>query len=171
MAMVESKVVSHGNQGSCRVRREVRACKHPGCGRKFEGSPTSLYCVDHRTRKSRAERFIPKEMPKPEDQNLLLDANEHLTQKTLVCSLNGCGKAYSFTVYPDHTIYPMFCELHRTEHKRRHFMRMRETGKQTVEEAPQYMKWSDYEMQFETYALQQPHVSPFAPRRNRTASH
>jgi hypothetical protein len=171
MALVESKVVSHGNQGSCRVRREIRTCKHPACGHKFEGSPTSLYCVDHRTRKSRAERFVPKELAKPEDQNLLLDSGEHLTEKTLACNLAGCGKTYSFTVYPDHTIYPMYCELHRTEHKRRHFLRMLGSGREMVYESPQYTKWSDYEMQFEDYALQQPQVSPFAPRRNRSATH
>jgi len=121
--------------------------------------------MDHRTRKSRAERFVPKEQPKPEDQNLVLDGGEHLIEKTLICSLEGCDCAYSFTVYPDHTIYPMYCELHRTEHKRRHFLKMKTNGATPAYEQPNYLKWTDYEMQFESYALGQPHTSPFAPRR------
>lgn|GEM_PF-6815040 len=127
--------------------------------------------MNHRTRKSRAERFIPKEQPKPEDQNLVLGESDHLLEKTMVCNLPGCGKTYNFTVYPDHAIYPMYCELHRTEHKRRHFLRMAQTGRQPAYETPQYTKWSDYEMQFESYALQQPHLSPFSPRRSRMESH
>ena len=145
-----------------RVRKEIRTCKHPGCGKKFEGSPTSLYCIDHRTRKSRAERFVPKEVPKPEDTNLVIDSDTHMPiQKTMVCSLPGCNHDYTFTIYPDHNIYPMYCELHRTEFKRRHFQRMIGTGRRPEHRTPQYEKWTDYEMQFEEYALNQEHVIPF----------
>lgn len=154
------------NQGlgnASRVRKEIRSCKHPGCTKKFEGSPTSLYCVDHRTRKSRAERFVPKEIPKPEDTNLVIESDTHMPiQKTMSCSLPGCGQDYTFTVYPDHNIYPMYCELHRTEFKRRHFQRMGSVGRRPAYQAPQYEKWTDYEMQFEEYALNQQHIIPFA---------
>lgn len=147
---------------SCRVRKEIRSCKHPGCAKKFEGSPTSLYCVDHRTRKSRAERFVPREAPKPEDTNLIIESDTHMpVLRTMTCSLAGCGKDYTFTVYPDHNIYPMYCELHRTEFKRRHFARLAGTGRRPDSVAPKYEKWTDYEMQFEEYALSQPHIIPF----------
>ena len=157
------------SSNTSRVRKEIRSCKHPGCAKKFEGSPTSLYCLEHRTRKSRAERFVPKEAPKPEDTNLVIDSSDvhQPIQKTMACSLAGCGKDYTFTLYPDHNIYPMYCELHRTEYKRRHFQKLAVTGRKAEFSSPQYHKWSDYEMQFEEYALSQPHVVPFAPKRVR----
>ena len=156
-----------------RVRREIRVCKHPGCGAKFEGSPTSLYCLDHRTRKSRAERFVPKEAPKPEESNLVL--KEETAKPTLThrhCSLEGCGRGYSFTLYPDRELYPMYCELHRTEFKRRHFTRMLEKGEKPRYEKPSWTKWSDYETDFESYSINQPLLTPFGqPKGKASGSH
>ena len=170
--VMDGRIMAHGLGNSCRVRKEIRTCKHPGCNKKFEGSPTSLYCLDHRTRKSRAERFVPKEAPKPEDTNLVIESDIHMPiQKSMTCSLAGCGKDYTFTLYPDHNIYPMYCELHRTEFKRRHFLRMQATGRKTDDRLPQYEKWTDYEMQFEEYALSQPHVIPFPPKKPRGTVH
>ncbi|HLP42581.1 MAG TPA: hypothetical protein VK465_13815 [Fibrobacteria bacterium] len=166
--VMDGRIMSQGLGNLSRVRKEIRSCKHPGCNKKFEGSPTSLYCMDHRTRKSRAERFVPKEMPKPEDTNLVIEADINSpVQKTLLCSLPGCCRDYTFTLYPDHTIYPMYCELHRTEFKRRYFLRMQATGRMPDDRLPQYEKWTDYEMQFEEYALSQPHIIPFPPKKPR----
>jgi hypothetical protein len=160
------------NNGS-RVRKEIRSCKHPACNKKFEGSPTSLYCIDHRTRKSRAERFVPKEAPKPEDSNLVIEPDEiQPIQKTMCCSLAECKREYTFTIYPDHNIYPMYCELHRTEYKRRHFQKMIATGRKPVAaQSESFEKWSDYEMQFEEYALSQPHLVPFPTKKPRGSVH
>ena len=157
----QGKTMLTTNSGS-RVRREIRTCKHPACGTKFEGSPTSLYCLEHRTRKSRTERFIPKEAPKPATNNLVLET-QTLKPETysLACSLPGCGRMYSFTLYPDHTVYPMYCEEHRSEHKRRHFLQMAGKGKRPSFQHPQWEKWSDSEVDFEAYALDQPLLSPF----------
>lgn len=170
--VMDGRIMTQGLSNASRVRKEIRSCKHPGCNRKFEGSPTSLYCLDHRTRKSRAERFVPKEAPKPEDTNLVIEVDTHMpVQRSMVCSLDGCGKEYSFTVYPDHNIYPMYCELHRTEFKRRHFLRMQASGRRPDDQQPKYDKWTDYEMQFEEYALSQPHIIPFAPKKPRGPVH
>jgi hypothetical protein len=170
--VIEARSFGQGMNNGSRVRKEIRTCKHPGCNKKFEGSPTSLYCVDHRTRKSRAERFVPKEAPKPEETNLVIEPDEiQPIQKTMCCSLPECGREYSFTVYPDHNIYPMYCELHRTEYKRRHFQKMLAAGRKPMEQAPGYKKWSDYEMQFEEYALSQPHIVPFPTKKPRGTVH
>jgi hypothetical protein len=170
--VLEGRIIGHSMSNSSRVRKEIRSCKHPACNKKFEGSPTSLYCTDHRTRKSRAERFVPKEAPKPEDNNLVIEPDEiQPVQKTMACSLPNCKRDYTFTVYPDHNIYPMYCELHRTEYKRRHFSKMLNTGRKPDMQAPQFEKWSDYEMQFEEYALNQPHVVPFPPKKPRGQVH
>lgn len=160
-------ILSHSN--TCRVRRELRTCQHPGCTKKFEGSPTSLYCPEHRTRKCRAERAVPKEPIRPEEVNLVM-AEDITSPRQLKrnCSLDGCGKEYTFTVYPDHNVYPMYCELHRTEFKRQHFLRMLGKGKSIRYERPTYDKWHDYEMQIEQYALQEPVISPFEFRRRRS---
>lgn len=160
--------MSLGNTTTSRVRREIRTCKHPACGKKFEGSPTSLYCAEHRSRKSRAQRFVPKKTVKPEESNLLVQNSDNKpAQKTLACSLPHCHRDYTFTVYPDHDIYPMYCELHRTEYKRRFFTRMMSSGKKLAYEAPNYEKWGDYETQFEKYALNQPHLVPFPAKKPR----
>lgn len=170
--VIDARSFGQGMNTGSRVRKEIRTCKHPGCGKKFEGSPTSLYCVDHRTRKSRAERFVPKEAPKPEDTNLVIQPDEiQPIQKTLCCSLPECGREYTFTVYPDHNIYPMYCELHRTEYKRRHFQKMLANGHRPAYQPPAYRKWSDYEAQFEEYALSQPHVVPFPTKKPRGTVH
>ncbi len=166
---LQGKTLLTTNPGS-RVRREIRTCKHPGCGKKFEGSPTSLYCLDHRTRKSRTERFIPKVAPEPATNNLTLTPQ---TQKpetySLACSLPGCGRIYTFTLYPDHTVYPMYCEEHRSEHKRRHFLQMAEKGKRPNFQQTHWEKWSDYEVDFEAYAIEQPVLSPFGRERGDSA--
>jgi len=170
--VLEGKIIGHGLINPSRVRKEVRSCKHPLCNKKFEGSPTSLYCTDHRTRKSRAERFVPREVPKPEDNNLVIEPNNiQPIQKTMVCSLPHCDHSYTFTIYPDHNIYPMYCELHRTEYKRRHFQKMLSAGLRQISNLPHYDKWSDYEMQFEEYALNQPFVMPFAQKKPRGQVH
>ena len=170
--VIETRSFGQGMNTGSRVRKEIRTCKHPGCGKKFEGSPTSLYCVDHRTRKSRAERFVPKEAPKPEDTNLLIEPDAiQPMQKTLCCSLPECGREYSFTLYPDHNIYPMYCELHRTEYKRRHFQKMLASGRRPDDQSPDFSKWSDYEAQFEEYALSQPHIVPFPTKKPRGTVH
>ena len=171
--VLEGKIMTTQTfSNSSRVRKEIRTCKHPACGKKFEGSPTSLYCLDHRTRKSRAERFVPREAPKPEDNNLVIETDTlQPLQKTMLCSLPACNREYTFTIYPDHNIYPMYCELHRTEYKRRHFQKMLGTGRVPEYRVPKYEKWSDYEMQFEEYALNQPHVIPFLPKKPRGPIH
>ncbi len=170
--VIEARSFGQGMNTGSRVRKEIRTCKHPACGKKFEGSPTSLYCVDHRTRKSRAERFVPKEAPKPEDTNLVIEPDEiQPIQKTLCCSLPECGREYTFTIYPDHSIYPMYCELHRTEYKRRHFQKMLSAGRRPDYQRPDFRKWSDYEAQFEEYALSQPHVIPFPTKKPRGTVH
>ena len=169
---IEGRMISHGLSNSSRGRKEIRSCKHPSCNKKFEGSPTSLYCTDHRTRKSRAERFIPKVAPKPEDNNLVIEPDTiQPVQKTMTCSLPQCQREYTFTIYPDHNIYPMYCELHRTEYKRRHFQKMLISGHKPDSSLPSHDKWSDYEMQFEEYALNQPHVVPFPPKKPRGQVH
>jgi len=170
--VIEARSFGQGMNTGSRVRKEIRTCKHPACNKKFEGSPTSLYCVDHRTRKSRAERFVPKEAPKPEDTNLVIEPDAiQPMQKTLCCSLPECGREYSFTLYPDHNIYPMYCELHRTEYKRRHFQKMLATGRKPDYQRPEFNKWSDYEAQFEEYALSQPHLVPFPTKKPRGTVH
>jgi hypothetical protein len=170
--VIEARSFGQGMNTGSRVRKEIRSCKHPSCGKKFEGSPTSLYCVDHRTRKSRAERFVPKEAPKPEDTNLVIEPDEiQPIQKTLCCSLPECGREYTFTIYPDHSIYPMYCELHRTEYKRRHFQKMLSAGHRPDYQRTGYQKWSDYEAQFEEYALSQPHSVPFPTKKPRGTVH
>jgi hypothetical protein len=170
--VIEARSFGQGMNTGSRVRKEIRTCKHPACNKKFEGSPTSLYCVDHRTRKSRAERFVPKEAPKPEDTNLVIEPDAiQPMQKTLCCSLPECGREYSFTLYPDHNIYPMYCELHRTEYKRRHFQKMLATGRKPEYQVTEVGKWSDYEAQFEEYALSQPHIVPFPTKKPRGTVH
>jgi hypothetical protein len=172
MHVLEGRIMGQGMLNQSRVRKEIRSCKHPACNKKFEGSPTSLYCTDHRTRKSRAERFIPKAAPKPEDNNLVIEPDAiQPVEKTMACSLTECNRDYTFTLYPDHNIYPMYCELHRTEYKRRYFQKMVRTGLKPDTSSPHYQKWSDYEMQFEEYALNQPHVMPFPQKRPRGQVH
>ncbi len=156
-----------------RIRRETRQCKHPACGKKFDGSPTSLYCPEHRTRKSRAERFVPKQVASPAENNLVFQdipsTQSVPVQKTMACALAQCGRHYTFAVYSDHTIYPMYCDLHRTEFKRRFFLRMAEQGKNIHYEKSQIKKWSDYEVQFEDYALQQQPLDAFLTRKPRSS--
>jgi hypothetical protein len=65
----------------------------------------------------------------------------------------------------------MYCELHRTEYKRRHFQKMLSAGRRPDYQRPDFRKWSDYEAQFEEYALSQPHIVPFPTKKPRGTVH
>ncbi len=154
-----------GNANS-RIRKETRNCKHPGCSVKFEGSLTSLYCLEHRSRKSRADRFIPKEPPKPEENNLVFQGKTNKPAiRSLACSLPNCHNVYTFVLYPDRNLYPMYCEEHRSEHKRNHFIRMMAKGQRPQYQASNVDQWGDSELDFEAYALEKPLLEPFSQDR------
>lgn len=44
------------------------------------------------------------------------------------CTLPGCGRIFHFVVYPEVTIYPRFCEDHRSEFRRKQFLEMLARG-------------------------------------------
>jgi hypothetical protein len=45
------------------------------------------------------------------------------------------------------------------------------SGRKPIVTETAYQKWSDYEMQFEEYALSQPHVVPFPMKKPRGTVH
>lgn len=44
------------------------------------------------------------------------------------CTLPGCGRVFHFIIFPDVTIYPRFCEDHRSEFRRKLFLEMQARG-------------------------------------------
>ncbi len=121
--------IRHGF-GSPRPRGHVtRTCSHPGCTARFQGDILAEYCAEHRSRQARALRdaVFPVQLPTADNMHFLSDRG-HLYEQTALCRLPGCGAAYRFVVYPDQTIYPGYCESHRSEFRRQQFTRMMEVG-------------------------------------------
>ncbi len=42
--------------------------------------------------------------------------------KTLTCKLPCCGRRFRVKLIPNQVLYPKYCEDHRTDHRRRHFL-------------------------------------------------
>ena len=48
-----------------------------------------------------------------------------LVRKQCPCELEGCMTVFNLELIPNQIVYPKFCQEHRTEHRRAHFVRMR----------------------------------------------
>jgi hypothetical protein len=44
-------------------------------------------------------------------------------ERTVACQLLGCCESFLLTVIPNQVLYPKFCEEHRSEFRRRNFLR------------------------------------------------
>lgn len=53
---------------------------------------------------------------------ILLHNYQQGVRRDFECALKGCGKRFELRVIPNQVLYPKYCEAHRTEHRRRHFL-------------------------------------------------
>ena len=89
------------------------------CGKKFEGFHNGKYCQDHKSAKSRG---IVKKKKIFHNTNMIIKYNGFdLKEESRKCSLDGCKKEYNITLIPGQSIYPKYCEQHRSNFKRSMF--------------------------------------------------
>jgi hypothetical protein len=80
---------------------------------------------------SNVERAILTQLSQPESE-LVRRVTEHNqivlhnfrieTQRECSCALLGCDRAFKITLIPNQALYPKYCESHRSEFRRRHFL-------------------------------------------------
>lgn len=117
-------------------RMEWKECKYPFCINRFYGSQFQKYCNDDRCKEIRKEARKKKKeaskLPKTEVNRIVCRATVKRAismQKkvvTLRCrakDANGkiCGKSFKAVLEVKRSVYPMYCEEHRNEYKRKRF--------------------------------------------------
>jgi len=54
---------------------------------------------------------------------ILVHNYKHAVERTCECQLLGCAQTFSITLVPNQALYPKYCEEHRTEFRRKDFLR------------------------------------------------
>jgi hypothetical protein len=78
------------------------------------------------------EKAILAEMRKPRSglidrvtrhNQIFLHNYTESVRRACECQLLGCTQSFELTLIPNQVLYPKYCEAHRSEHRRAHFMR------------------------------------------------
>ena len=54
---------------------------------------------------------------------ILVHNYAHTVERTCECQLMGCTQSFPITLVPNQALYPKYCEAHRTEFRRKDFLR------------------------------------------------
>jgi hypothetical protein len=54
---------------------------------------------------------------------ILVHNFKHATERVCECQLLGCAQSFAITLVPNQALYPKYCEDHRTEFRRKDFLR------------------------------------------------
>jgi hypothetical protein len=54
---------------------------------------------------------------------ILVHNYKHAVERTCECQLMGCTQSFIITMVPNQALYPKYCEDHRTEFRRKDFLR------------------------------------------------
>ena len=80
---------------------------------------------------SNVERALLRQLENPssplvkrvmENNQILLHNYQVEIPRVCECGLMGCANTFDIILIPNQSLYPRFCEEHRTEHRRRVFM-------------------------------------------------
>jgi hypothetical protein len=94
-----------------------KLCQFPGCTDYYMGTGFSKYCGEHRKKQYRKEINKSRLKIETESANQTIKHNYERPQDiNYNCEL--CGESFIITLYPGVTIYPKFCQEHRSEYKR-----------------------------------------------------
>lgn len=83
-------------------------------------------------RDGNVEKAILSEMRKPQsnlidrvtqNNQIILHNFRQSVDRSVGCQLLGCCQSFSLTVIPNQILYPKYCEEHRSEFRRRNFLR------------------------------------------------
>src|SRR5258708_2200299 len=78
------------------------------------------------------EKAILAEMGKPQSglidrvtlhNQILVHNYKQAVERTCDCQLLGCTQTFAITLVPNQVLYPKYCPAHRSEYRRRNFMR------------------------------------------------
>ncbi len=105
-------------------RKVFRYCQYAGCEREFRGRPMQKYCEFHMDPHNR-KRIRPKPENPAVKNRIFLHNFQDVTQVEFICALDGCNNKFSVKLYPRQSIYPKYCEKHRSEFQRVNFERVR----------------------------------------------
>lgn len=103
-------------------RIKLKVCQFPGCGKEFWGHPIAKYCELHRDIKNRA-KFQKKPTESVDVKNMVIRHNyTEVLEVDFKCTLEGCDAQFPIKLFPKQFVYPRFCEAHRNDFKRKHFL-------------------------------------------------
>jgi hypothetical protein len=54
---------------------------------------------------------------------ILVHNYKHAVERVCECQLMGCTQSFAITLVPNQALYPKYCEAHRTEFRRKDFLR------------------------------------------------
>lgn len=54
---------------------------------------------------------------------ILVHNYKHAVERVCECQLLGCTQSFAITLVPNQALYPKYCEAHRTEFRRKDFLR------------------------------------------------
>jgi len=58
-----------------------------------------------------------------QNNQILVHNFKHTVARTCECQLMGCTRSFDITLVPNQALYPKYCESHRTEFRRKDFLR------------------------------------------------
>lgn len=115
-------------------RKHLKTCAFPGCTNKFKGISNRKYCRDERCKQLRKEAMAAKPRTcykDPDADNIVLNKRAAAKLKKgrvliMRCRAknaegNRCTNKFTTVYEPQCSIYPKFCEQHRTAYRRKRF--------------------------------------------------
>lgn len=103
--------------------KKLKKCQFPGCEIEEPMHGRGKYCHEHRKQKYHKQLY-KKTGQTIESINQRIESKSVYTEVvTHICALDGCNNQFTIKVFPNQTIYPKYCELHRNEHRRKMFLK------------------------------------------------
>jgi hypothetical protein len=113
---------SYKNRFSQRtVKKKIKICKYPGCGKEYMGHPVTKFCDFHQIVKNRQIK-VEKKTANSENRIINHNFDEVITQ-TVQCELLGCKNKFDIEIVPKQYVYPKYCISHRNKFKRDLFLK------------------------------------------------
>jgi hypothetical protein len=112
-----------------RIKNKNKLCVI--CGKEFFGHAVRKYCDIHLDQKNGDRVKLRTEYRKKllsihENSNQVNNfKNKDVLKIKASCKLNGCGNIFELLVFPRQEVFPKYCEDHRSEYRRRNFLRMK----------------------------------------------